>query len=220
MNKRSVPKYKKCYQSKKFLWSLPLNNKIPKFNSQKWQMIKRNLDKNSHFFREPFIKRFNFFYSTNLQLKRLIKNYFCGFKENKFKKIHKNSKTGAKSKSFLLNIDSCLDSVLLKTGLFSSIYHVKFYIRYVGVLLNGKRVNISKIMLKSGDFVSILPSNNIEISKIKSYLKIPSKIGFTNNEAFELDYSTLSFVYLKPSLDNKTMLDSSVLHRISFFYNK
>jgi hypothetical protein len=75
-------------------------------------------------------------------------------------------------------------------------------------------------MLKSGDFVSILPSNNIEISKIKSYLKKPSKIGFMNNEAFELDYSTLSFVYLKPSLDNKTMLDSSVLNRISFFYNK
>ena len=47
------------------------------------------MDKNSAFFREPFIKRFNFFYSTNLQLKRLVKNYFCGFKEKNLKKYIK-----------------------------------------------------------------------------------------------------------------------------------
>jgi ribosomal protein S4 len=221
MNKRSVPKYKKCYQSKKFIWtSLFLNNKIHKFNSRKWSIIKRNLEKDESFFREPFIKRFHFFYSTNLQLKRLLKNYFCGFKEKKFKSIYIKSKSGSKSKTFLLNIDSCLDSVLLKTGLFSSIYHVRFYIRYIGVKLNGNKINISKTILKEGDFVSILPDKSFKVSKIKSYLQVPSKINFINNESFEFDYSTLSFIFLKPSFSNKNILDNSVLNRINFFYNK
>ena len=58
MSKRSIPKYKKCYQSKKFIWdSLALNNKIHKFKSRKWSIIQRNLNKDSTFFREPFVKR-------------------------------------------------------------------------------------------------------------------------------------------------------------------
>ena len=58
---------------------------------------------------------------------------------------------------------------------------------------------------------------DLKSSIVKSYLRIPSKIDFVNNESFELDYSTLSFIYLKPSLNDKTMLETSVLDRINFF---
>ena len=42
-------------------------------------------------------------------------------------------------------------------------------------------------MLKNGDFVSILPKKDLKSSIVKSYLRIPSKIDFVNNESFELD---------------------------------
>ena len=221
MSKRSIPKYKKCYQSKKFIWnSLALNNKIHKFKSRKWSIIQRNLEKDSSFFRDPFIKRFRFFYSTNLQLKRLLKSYFCGFSEKKFKNMYKKTRSGPRSKNFILKANSCLDSVLLKTGLFSSIDHVRFYIRYIGVSLNGTKINISKTVLKEGDFVSIIPKKLLNPDKVKNYLKIPSKVGFINHESFEFNYSTLSFVFLKSGNLDKEILNPSVLSRVNFFYNK
>ena len=221
MSKRSIPKYKKCYQSKKFIWdSLALNNKIHKFKSRKWSIIQRNLNKDSTFFREPFVKRFRFFYSTNLQLKRLLKSYFCGFSEKKFKNMYKKTRTGPKSKNFIFKVNSCLDSVLLKTGLFSSIHHVRFYIRYIGIDLNGLQINVSKTILKEGDFISLIPVKNTERNKVKNYLDLSSKISFINHGSFEFDYSTLSFVYLNSNNLNKEILNPSVLSRVNFFYNK
>lgn len=195
---------KKLYKEQKYknllsIRELPYKNnlRILKFKRPKWNFLKKTVQRQANkifFFRK--YKKLNkklYFYNqkgylissrwTNIRFryKELLlakRRLFLFFSlKTKLSTLKKNINRKT-SLNFLTKMETRLDILLWRIGIFASPAIARFYLNHKKVRLNNKKVDISSIFIKKGDIISI--SNDIknfvknDVNKlriIKSYNK-------------------------------------------------
>lgn len=204
---------KKQYKEQKYkillsLREIPYQNnlRILKFKRPKWNFLKKIIQRQANkifFFRKykKFRKKL-FFYNqrgykissrwTNIRFRykellltkrRLFLFFSLKTKLNTLKKnINKTT-----SLNFLTKLETRLDILLWRIGIFSSPAIARFYINHKKIKLNNKVININSIFIKKGDIITI--SKDLEsyitnnLNKFK-YIKIYNKNYLIFQEKF------------------------------------
>lgn len=227
-------KYKNLLQIRE----IPYQNnlRILKFKRPKWNFLKKNIQRKANkifFFRkyQKFNKRFYFFNQKGYQINNRWTNIRFRYKElllakrklflffslkSKLKDLKKIMQNNT-STSFLTKLETRLDILLWRTGIFSSPAVARFALNHKHVKLNNKSINLNSIFLKKGDLITF--SKNIKnelnnnLSKFKT-IKIYNKkfIIFQENinqffpYYIEINWDMLEIMYI--STTNKLIINS------------
>lgn len=110
-------------------------------------------------------------YGLQLRAKQLAKRYY-GVMEKQFLKYFNlaERKAGMTGENLLRILESRLDNVVYLAGFSSSRIEAKQLILHRHFLLNGRRVNISSILVKPGDVIEIEPGSK-KSPKFKAILE-------------------------------------------------
>ena len=99
-------------------------------------------------------------YGIQLRAKQLAKRYY-GVLESQFAKYFNMAerKAGMTGENLLKILESRLDNVIYSAGFASSRVEAKQLILHNHFTLNGKKVNISSILVKPGDVIELKPAS-------------------------------------------------------------
>lgn len=111
-------------------------------------------------------------YGMQLRAKQMAKRYY-GVLESQFSKYFEmaGKKAGVTGENFLQILESRLDNVVYRAGFATSRAEAKQLILHNHFTLNGKKANISSILLKPGDVVE-LRSESKKSEKFKAIIEI------------------------------------------------
>lgn len=230
---------KKLFKEQKFKNLLNLREtpnqsgglRILKFKRPKWNFLKRIIERQANkiiFFKKyrKINKKLNFYnqkgylispkwtnirfrYKELLLAKRKLYLFFSLKSKLTTLKKHIAKKTSLK---FLINLETRVDIILWRLGVFKSPAISRFFINHKKIKINDKIINISSIFLKRGDIITIAPTlkNSIErdynkFKDIKTYNK--KYLIYKNNfniffpYFIESNWDVLDFICLKNAND-------------------
>lgn len=237
---------KKLFKEQKFKTLLSVREipnqdglRILKFKRPKWNFLKKAVERQANkivFFKK--YKKLNkklYFYNqkgylisprwTNIRFryKELLlakrKLYLFFSLKSKLTTLKKQIKKET-SLNFLINLETRLDIVLWRLGIFKSPAISRFFINHKKIKLNDKVINISSVFLKRGDIITVsstikdyIEKNYNQFKEIKTYNK--KYLIFKNNfnsyfpYFIESNWDVLEFICLKNS-ENLTI--KSMVH--------
>jgi len=225
---------KKIFKEKKYKNLLNIrefpsqtNLRILKFKRPKWNFLKKSLQRqaNKIFFFKKFKKlnkklyfynqkgyvissrwsNIRFRYKELLLSKRRLYLFFS--LKSKLKSLKTNI-TNQTSIKFLNKLETRLDILLWRIGIFSSPAISRFYINHKFINLNDKNININAMLLKQGDILSfsdlVKKNIKIEMSQLKTiqtynkkFLIFQGKFNSFLPYFVEVNWDTLEIICLK-----------------------
>jgi len=229
---------KKIFKEKKYKNLLNIrefppqtNLRILKFKRPKWNFLKKSLQRqaNKIFFFKKFKKmnkklyfynqkgyiissrwsNIRFRYKELLLAKRRLYLFFS--LKSKLKPLKKNI-TNQTSIKFLNKLETRLDILLWRIGIFSSPAVSRFYLNHKFVKLNGKNININAVFLQKGDIISftdlIKKKSKMEMLQLKTiqnynkkFLIFQEKFNSFLPYFIEVNWDTLEIICLKNATD-------------------
>jgi small subunit ribosomal protein S4 len=197
MRKGFKPRYKACFQLNENLWA---TNKISKFNSNKWQGIKRKKPLGSlgkkftsiYYHLQPNTR----IYGLRLKAKQLMKKYYGDIREKQLTKYYKTVENFNDNSKIFSLIESRLDVVIYRSLFASTLFDARQLINHGFFLVNGVRVKQKSYLLKKGDIITVKDKNwDLLFDKILTFTKGP------NNKVpcpphIQVDYNTLTLIFL------------------------
>lgn len=202
------------------------NLRILKFKRPKWNFLKKTIQRQANklfFFRkyQKINKRINFFNQKGYQINNRWTNIRFRYKElllvkrklylfyslktqlKKFKKVMNHNT----SINFLIKLETRIDILLWRVGVFNSPAIARFALNHKKVILNNKNINLTSVYLKQGDLITF--SKNIKeltksrLNKLK-FLKNYNKkfIIFEENKHqyfpyyVEINWDLLEIIYI------------------------
>jgi len=187
---RTKPVYKLYFRYKNItLWK---NKTIDALTKKKWMLLKASKSSTLQYNRGIYLyhfKKLNLLrlYYYKFINKQLLKKYLVNYTESSFKSIlFKNIQIFEKR----------LDFNLYQTNFVPSLYAARFFITKGYILVNKQIVKNTNFILKAHDLVEINPNF---WNKSFSNLNINNKLSLTYLRNIEIDFTTLSFIFL----DNK-----------------
>lgn len=136
--------------------------------------------------------------------KRLRYDNVC-IKKYQLRSLFYKKKLYSKYEFFLTRLNSRLDTILVKTGLFSSLASLNQFLQHEGVLVNNKFIYEGNFILKENDIISFNPKKlNFYKNLFNKFYKVQTK---ELNNMLEINYDILTFVV--KDLDKKTVLGST-----------
>ncbi len=139
-------------------------------------------------------------FGIQLMAKQKLKGYYGNIGEKAFKKyyVEASRRQGDTGQNLIGILESRLDAMLYRSKLAPTVFAARQLINHGHVLLNGKRCNISSVMIKAGDKIAL---------KEKAR-QIPAVIeGIASHERdvpeyIEADHEACEAVFVRqPSLD-------------------
>lgn len=207
-------KYKACIQQR---WLVHRNLKLLRFKKQKWNFIKKsllgknidsiNLDKgqlqpSNISPKFPTVIRRRFLYKNKLALSKRLRYDNLSIKKYQLKSLFYKKKLYSKYEFFLARLNSRLDTILVKTGLFSSLASLNQFLKHEGVFINNKLVFEGNYILKEGDIISFNPEKlDYYKNLFKKFYPIQTK---ELNNILEINYDIFTFIV--KDLDKSTIL--------------
>lgn len=229
---------KKLYKEQKFKNLLNIREipnqsslRILKFKRPKWNFLKKIIERQANkiiFFRKykKTNKKLNFYNQKGYLISPKWTNVRFRYKELLLAKRRLYLFFSLKSKltilkkqiikdtsiNFLMSLETRLDIVLWRLGIFKSPAISRFFINHKKIKINNKIINISSIFLKRGDIITISPAIKNYMEKdynqfkdIKTYNK--KYLIFQNNfnsyfpYFIECNWDILEFICLKNAED-------------------
>jgi small subunit ribosomal protein S4 len=149
-------------------------------------------------------------YGLKLQEKQKIM-YGYGWRDKQVKNeyLKARAEAGNTGTNLLINSESRLDNVVLRSGLANTLGFARQLVSYSHILVNGKTINIPSYKIKPGQVINLKKQKMMENKIIKSSLeqntKVPSHISF--------DKKKLTISYLRhPAAEELTKgIDASLV---------
>ena len=128
-------------------------------------------------------------YGVQLREKQKVRRIY-GLLERQFRTVYKKAdqQKGITGENLLFALESRLDNITYKMGFGASRSEARQIVRHNGILVNGKRVNITSYQLRPGDLVEVAPKAK-EHLRIKAAAEAGAGRGFP--EWLEVDSAAL-----------------------------
>ena len=142
MNRKLYQFVKTCKQSQSFLWE---KNRLSQ--TQKRKII---------LYKDKKIRQRNSEFANQLRAKQQIASIYGKLSKKTMKGLAlRASKFQNQGNYFLCLLEMRLDTCLFRMNLGPSFISVRQYINHGFVLVNGRKINISSVILKPGDLITI-----------------------------------------------------------------
>ncbi len=139
-------------------------------------------------------------FGIQLMAKQKLKGYYGNIGEKQFKKYYQEAvrRQGDTGQNLIGILESRLDAVLYRAKLAPTVFAARQIINHGHVMLNGKRCNISSVMLKAGDALQLRD----KAKQIPAILEGIASIERDVPEYIEADHDKMSATLVRaPSLD-------------------
>ena len=139
-------------------------------------------------------------FGIQLMAKQKLKGYYGNIGEKQFKKYYQEAvrRQGDTGQNLIGILESRLDAVLYRSKLAPTVFAARQIINHGHVLLNGKRCNISSVMLKAGDTLQLRD----KAKQMPSILEGLASVERDVPEYVEADHDKMSATLVRaPSLD-------------------
>ena len=139
-------------------------------------------------------------FGIQLMAKQKLKGYYGNIGEKQFKKYYQEAvrRQGDTGQNLIGILESRLDAVLYRAKLAPTVFAARQIINHGHVLLNGKRCNISSVMLKAGDTLQLRD----KAKQIPAILEGIASVERDVPEYIEADHDKMSATLVRaPSLD-------------------
>lgn len=183
-------KFKICRQVGENIWQLK------KLTVKQHALLKNIKKKQINRKQSDFSKKFQ-------QIKKLA--YFYGLPSlNNYKEKKICSNFLDKKKSLLLNLETRLDVVLVRAYFCPTLFSARQLIVHQKICVNSTIVNVPSYIVKTGDLISIVPNELVEIkSSLKENFKrlnLPFETSFQNSQQstshLEINYKNFHIIFL------------------------
>ena len=139
-------------------------------------------------------------FGIQLMAKQKLKGYYGNIGEKQFKKYYQEAvrRQGDTGQNLIGILESRLDAVLYRAKLAPTVFASRQIINHGHVMVNGKRCNISSVMLKAGDDLQLRD----KAKQIPAILEGIASIERDVPEYIEADHDKMSATLVRaPSLD-------------------
>jgi len=145
-------------------------------------------------------------YASMLREKQKIRRIY-GILEHQFRLYYKEAdrRKGATGENLLKLLECRLDNVVYRMGFAASRTEARQLVRYNGILVNGKRVNIPSYQVSAGDEVSVVEKSKEQV-RVKSAAKTTGDRGLP--EWLEVDFTKLQGTF--KSVPERSDLSSEI----------
>nr|YP_007890639.1 ribosomal protein S4 [Jakoba bahamiensis]AGH24133.1 ribosomal protein S4 [Jakoba bahamiensis] len=162
-------------------------------------------------------------YSTLLREKQKLKKTYINMNENQFESLYHSSRKnkGKVSENLLKLLEKRLDMCLVRSAFAVSLCHARQLISHGHVSVNNQCVYNHNHYLNSGDFVAVdsMYIPNAAQLCMKSIKQLPIDY-FKSSPNLEIDYHTMSFIYLySPEIETIPYYISYNLDQIIRYYS-
>jgi ribosomal protein S4 len=152
---KRISRYDLCLKSNQYPWGL---QKIKKFKKRKW--TKKKLCSRFLIKKSQFALNFRFFRTYKQKIKKVLKNYFAAkLSDRQFKKLFRSNIRYKATLKRVLKSEYRLDTLVYRLFMLPSVAFARDLIKNNYFLVNGKNIDLSKLVLNVGDIIE--PSNNL-----------------------------------------------------------
>ena len=139
-------------------------------------------------------------FGVQLMAKQKLKGYYGNIGEKQFKKYYAEAvrRRGDTGQNLVGILECRLDAVLYPAKMVPTVFAARQTINHGHVMLNGKRCNISSVMLKPGDVISLKE----KAKNIPAVLEAIASVERDVPEYVDADHTKFAATFIRvPSLD-------------------